>query len=166
MNKYLKNPIFYMIVVPIAAGLWLLYAWAIAYPASVQKWQDSKAEFDEAQNMIKQILTLEPQRLAYKQEKTGTTEFDYTNVMDQFTKEFSIAPDNYTLNVRGVTKREGKNIKGADLSIKTIDIEKLCKFLSAVLARWPELDCDTFRLDKLEVGKNSWKVTLHFTYSY
>lgn len=166
MNKYLKNPIFYMIVVPIAAGLWMLYGWAIAYPASVQKWQDSKAQYDEAQNMIKQILTLEPQRLTFKQEKTGNTEFDYTNVVDQFTKDFNIAEDNYTLNVRGVTKREGKSIKGADLSIKMIDIESLCKFLSAILARWPELDCETFRLDKLDAGKNVWKVTLHFSYTY
>jgi hypothetical protein len=155
-----------MIVVPIAAGLWMLYGWAIAYPASVQKWQDSKAQYDEAQNMIKQILTLEPQRLTFKQEKTGNTEFDYTNVVDQFTKDFNIAEDNYTLNVRGVTKREGKSIKGADLSIKMIDIESLCKFLSAILARWPELDCETFRLDKLDAGKNVWKVTLHFSYTY
>ena len=116
--------------------------------------------------MIEQILKAEPQRLTFKQEKTGNTEFDYTNVIDEFAKEFKIAPDNYTLNVRGITKREGKNIKGADLSIKTIDIENLCKFLSAILARWPELDCETFRLDKLEVGKNAWKVTLHFTYTY
>jgi hypothetical protein len=165
MNQYLKNPLFYMIVVPIFAGLWMLYSWAIAYPASMQKWEQSKTEYEEAQKMIKQILELEPQRLN-KPEKTQSTDFDYTNVIDQFTKEFNIAPDNYTLNVRGITKKEGKNIKGADLSIKTIDIENLCKFLSAILARWPELDCETFRLDKLEVGKNSWKVTLHFTYSY
>jgi hypothetical protein len=166
MNQYLKNPMFYMIAVPVAAGLWMLYGWAIAYPASVQKWQDSKAQFDEAQNMLKQILTLEPQRLSSTQGKAESTEFDYTNVIDQFTKEFNIAPDNYALNVRGVTKREGKSVKGADLTIKTIDIENLCKFLSAVLARWPELDCDTFRLDKLDAGKNAWKVSMHFSYTY
>jgi hypothetical protein len=166
MNKYLKNPLFYIIVVPILAGLWMLYSWAFAYPASVQRWEDSKTEYKEAQNMIEQILKIEPQRLTFKQEKAQSTDFDYTNVMDQFTKEFNIAPDNYTLNVRGITKKAGKSVKGADLSIKTIDIENLCKFLSAVLTRWPELDCETFRLDKLEAGKNAWKVTLHFTYSY
>jgi hypothetical protein len=166
MKQYLKTPMFYMVVVPAAAGLWMLYSWMIAYPASVTRYQDSKTQYDEAQNMIKQILTLEPQRLNFKQDKNGTAAFDYTNVIDQFTKDFNIAPDNYTLNVRGITKREGKSVKGADLSIKAIDIEKLCKFLSAVLARWPELECDTFRLDKLDAGKNAWKVTLHFTYSF
>jgi hypothetical protein len=165
MNKYLKNPMFYMIAVPVVAGLWMLYGWAIAYPSSVQKWKDSRTEYEEATKMIEQILKLEPQRLT-KQDKTENTAFDYTNVIDQFTKEYNIAPDNYNLNVRGITKREGKSIKGADLSIKAIDIENLCKFLSAVLARWPELDCDTFRLDKLEAGKNAWKVSMHFTYSY
>jgi hypothetical protein len=166
MNQVLKNPTFYMIAAPTIAGLWLLYSWAFAYPASLQKWQDSKAEYQEAQAMIKQIVELEPQRLTFKQEKSQGGEFDYTNVIDQFTKDFNIAEGNYTLNVRGVTKKAGKSVKGADFSIKAIDIENLCKFLSAVLARWPELECETLRLDKLEVGKNSWKVTLRFTYIY
>ena len=127
MKQYLKKPMFYIIVVPAAAGLWMLYSWMIAYPASVTKYQNSKTQYDEAQNLIKQILTLEPQRLNFKQDKNETAAFDYTNVIDQFTKDFNIAPDNYTLNVRGITKREGKSVKGADLSIKAIDIEKLCK---------------------------------------
>ena len=166
MKQVMKNPVFYMIAVPIVAGLWMLYSWTLAYPASVRRWEDARTEYKEAESQIKQILELEPQRLTFKQEKTEDTEFDYTNVIDQFTKVYGIAPDNYTLNVRGMTKRAGKNIKSADLSIKTIDIENLCKFLSAILTRWPELDCESFRLDKLDVGKNAWKVTLRFTYTY
>jgi hypothetical protein len=167
MKEYLRNPLFYMIAVPCLAGLWMLYAWALAYPSSVRNWDNSKAEYEEAKKMIEQILKIEPQRLTFKQEKTQTTEFDYTNVIDQFTKQFGISPDNYTLNVRGATKRAGKVVKSADLSVKTIDIENFCKFLSAVLARWPELNCETLRLDRQPTGKNSWKVVnAHFTYSY
>lgn len=166
MKQLMKNPTFYMIAIPVAAGLWMMYGWIFAYPASVQKWQEAQTDYKEAQNQIKQILELEPQRLSFKQEKNQGDEFDYTNVIDQFTKEYNIAPDNYTLNVRGITKKAGKSVKGADLSLKTIDIENLCKFLSAILTRWPELECETLRLDKLDVGKNSWKVTLRFAYNY
>ncbi len=166
MKDYLKNPVFYMTVVPILAGLWMLYGWAFAYPASVQNWKDSKAEYEETQKILEQILKMEPQRLTFQREKSQNTDFDYTNVIDQFTKQFGVAPDNYTLNVRGATKKAGKTVKSADLSIKTIDIENLCKFLSGVLARWPELECEMLRLDKLTVGKNAWKVTLRLTYYY
>jgi hypothetical protein len=167
MKEHLKNPLFYMVAVPCLAGLWMVYAWALAYPSSVQKWTGSKIEYEEAQKILEQILRMEPQRLTFKQEKSQTTDFDYTNVIDQFTKQFGIAPDNYTLNVRGATKKAGKTVKSADLAIKTIDIENFCKFLSAVLARWPELECETLRLDRQPTGKNAWKVVnVHFTYYY
>jgi len=167
MKEHLRNPLFYMIAVPALTGLWMLYAWALAYPSSVQKWTDSKTEYEEAQKTLEQILRIEPQRLTFKQEKSQTTNFDYTNVIDQFTEQFGIASDNYTLNVRDATKKAGKTVKSADMSIKTIDIENFCKFLSAVLTRWPELECETLRLDRLPTGKNAWKVVnVHFTYYY
>jgi hypothetical protein len=167
MKEHLKNPLFYMVAVPCLAGLWMLYTWMFAYPSSVKTWDDSWAECKESQEMLEQILRMEPQRLTFKQEKTQVTDFDYTNVIDQFTKQFGIAPDNYTLNVRGATKKAGKTVKSADLAIKTIDIENFCKFLSAVLARWPELECETLRLDRLPTGKDAWKVVnVHFTYYY
>jgi hypothetical protein len=145
----------------------MVYAWAFAYPSSVQKWNDGKTEYEDTQKMLEQILRMEPQRLTFKQEKSQTTDFDYTNVIDQFTRQFGIASDNYTLNERGKTKKAGKIVKSADLAIKTIDIENFCKFLSAVLTRWPELECETLRLDRLPTGKDAWKVVnVHFTYYY
>ena len=167
MKDYLRNPMFYMVAMPVLAGAWMLYAWLLAYPSSVQKWTASKTEYEDTQKVLEQILRMEPQRLTFKQEKSQATDFDYTNVIDQFTKQFGIAPDNYTLNVRGATKKAGKTVKSADLAIKTIDIENFCKFLSAVLARWPELECETLRLDRLPTAKNAWKVVnVHFTYYY
>jgi hypothetical protein len=165
-KEYLRNPMFYVLAVPVLAGLWMLYVRGFAYPSSVRNWGVSQSEYEEAQKAIEQILKIEPQRLAFQQEKSKNTEFDYTNIVDQFTRQFGIAPGDYTLNVRGATKKAGKTVKSADLSIKTIDIETLCKFLSAVLARWPELECEMLRLDKLASGKNAWKITLRLTYYY
>ncbi|MEN6308778.1 MAG: hypothetical protein ABFD91_13610 [Anaerohalosphaeraceae bacterium] len=162
----MKNPMVYTVVVPLLAGLWLLYTWAVAYPTSIENMDQGKKDYEEAQKMLDQILTLEPQRLSYQQEKGKTSEFDYTNVIDQFTKQFAIAPGDYTLTVRGATKKAGQTIKGADLSIKTIDIEKLCKFISALLIRWPELECERLAVEKLPAGKNNWKITLRLTYKY
>lgn len=166
MKDYMKNPMVYTVAVPLLAGLWLLYTWTAAYPGSIELLTQGKADYDEAQKLLGQILALEPQRLSYQQEKGKTSEFDYTNVIDQFTKQFAIAPGDYTLSVRGATRKAGQTIKGADLSIKTIDIEKLSKFISALLIRWPELECERLAVEKLPAGKNNWKVTLRLTYKY
>ncbi|MBM4104063.1 MAG: hypothetical protein FJ263_08435 [Planctomycetes bacterium] len=167
IKDYLRSPLFYMVAVPVLAGAWMIYAWTLAYPSSVQKWNASKTEYDETQKTLEQILRIEPQRLTFQQEKSQATGFDYAIVIDQFTKQFGIASDNYTFNVRDTTKKAGKTVKSADLAIKTIDIENFCKFLSAILTRWPELECETLRLDRLPTGKNAWKVVnVHFIYYY
>lgn len=165
-KAYLRNPMVYTIGVPAIAAMWMLYVWLGAYPSSLDRYNTAYADYQESQKHLEQIINLEPQRLLYQQEKGKASEFDYTNVIGDFAKQFGIAPGDYTLVVRGATKRAGQTIKSADMSIKTIDIENLCKFVSAVLQRWPELECERLAIDKLSVGKNSWKVSLRFTYKY
>jgi hypothetical protein len=166
MKEYLKNPVVYTIAVPAVAALWMLYVWLVAYPSSLSRYNAAYADFQDSQKSLEQILNLEPQRLLYQQEKGKISDFDYTNVIGDFARQFSIAPGDYTLVVRGATKRAGQTIKSADMSIKIIDIENLCKFVSAVLQRWPELECERLSIDKTGAGKNSWKVSLRFMYKY
>lgn len=166
MKERLKDPVTYTIAIPAIAGLWMLYAWFFAYPSSLSRYDAAYQDYQESQKHLEHILTLEPQRLSYKQEKGKTSDFDYTNVIGDFAKQFGVAPDNYTLVVRGATKRAGRTVKNADMSIKTIDIEKLSKFVSAILLRWPELECERLSIDKAGTGKNNWKVSLRFTYTY
>lgn len=166
MKDRLKDPMTYTIAVPIIAGLWMLYAWLMAYPAAQTRYAESYQEYQEGQKLIEQILALEPQRLSYKQEKGKTSEFDYTNVISDFARQHGIAPDDYTLVVRGATKRAGRTVKSADMSIKQIDIEDLSKFISVLLQRWTDLECERLSIDNAGTGKNNWKVTLRFTYTY
>jgi|FrelakmetLWP11LW_1041352.scaffolds.fasta_scaffold24822_3 hypothetical protein len=166
MKEQLKNPMVYTLGIPALAALWMLYVWLAAYPSSLNRYDAAYKEFQEGQKQLEQILTLEPQRLLYQQDKGKVSEFDYTNVIGDFAKQFGIAPGDYTLVVRGATKRAGQTVKSADMSIKTIDFENLSKFVSAVLQRWPELECERLSIDKAAVGKNSWKVSLRFMYKY
>jgi hypothetical protein len=166
IKEQLKNPMVYTVAVPAIAALWMFYAWFVAYPSSQARYKASYTDFQESQKSLEQIINLEPQRLQYQHEKGKTSDFDYTNVIGDFAKQFGIAPSDYTLVVRGATKRAGQTIKSADMSIKTIDMENLCKFVSAVLQRWPELECERLSIDKSSAGKNSWKVSLRFTYKY
>ena len=162
----LKRADTYFWLFPIAAGVWAVLAAFVFFPATVQAWQDKQQEYDEAEKWIGQILDIEPQRLQYKEKKGQSSEFDYTSEVDGFSKLFGISPNNYTLTTRGEIKRGGKRSKSADLIIKSADIQTTAKFISALLIRWPDLQCEQLTLEKLPSGKDVWKVKLRFTYYY
>ena len=167
MKKYLNNPFFYYIAVPAAACIWAAAAGLVFYPRASTSWQDSQAEYEAAQELMAQIIAVEPQRLAFKQEKgTAVVDFGFTQVINEFASLFSIRTSDFTINTRGPTRRAGKLAQSAVLSIKTIDIERMAKFLSTLLIRWPDLQCEILSLDKLPQGKNNWKVDMTLTYYY
>ena len=105
--------------------------------------------------------------MAYKvDEKAKPEEFDFTKTINDFARIFSISDSNYNLADRGQGKRAGRQTQSATIAIKTIDIEKLAQFLSAMLLRWPELKCESLGVEKIKNSKNSWKVDLKLTYYY
>ena len=168
MKKYLENPLFYYILVPVIAGIWAIAAAVIFYPRAVVALQESKEEYTATQELLAQIVAIEPQRLAYQKEKGsgGSGDFDFTRVINEFATLFSIPSADFTLNTRGETRRAGKRAQSAVLAIKTIDIEKRTKFLSGRLVRWPELQCETLNLEKIAPGKNNWKAEMTLTYYF
>ncbi len=167
IKKHIKNPLFYYIAVPAVMGLWAFAAGVIFYPKAVSNWKDSREEYKTAQDLMAQIVAIEPQRLAYKAEKgTQVGVFDFTQVINEFATTFSIPSSNFTLNTRGETKRSGKRARSAQFSVKSIDIERLTKFLSTMLIRWPDLQCEIMSIEKLPQGKNNWKVDMTLTYYY
>lgn len=167
MKEYIKNPLFYYVAVPSLLGIWAIAAGVIVYPRAATTLQQEKEDYTAAQELLAQILAIEPQRLAHQQEKgTVSGDFDFTRMVNDFASLFAIPPANFTLNTRGETRRAGKRARSATLSVRTIDIEKTAKFLSAMLIRWPELQCESLTLEKLPQGKNSWRVDMTLTYYY
>ncbi len=167
MKDYLKNPLFYYITAAAVTGLWAIAAGTMLYPRSQTHWQQEKDDYVEAQTFLQQILTLEPKRLAHQEEEgTVTGDFDFTPVVNEFASLFSIPPANFTLNTRGETRQAGKRARSATLRIQTIDIENDANFLSAMLIRWPDLQCNSLSLEKLPQGKNNWRVDMRLTYYY
>lgn len=167
IKKYIKNPLFYYIAIPAVMALWAFLAGIIFYPKAVTNWKDSEEEFKAAQELMKQIIAIEPQRLAYKAEKgTEVGVFDFTQVINEFATTFSIPTSDFTLNTRGETRRSGKRARSAVLSIKSVDIEKTSKFLSTMLIRWPDLQCEVMGIEKQAPGKDNWKVDMTLTYYY
>ena len=162
-----KNPTVYYIAVPVIAGLWAILAGFVSYPASIEAWEQSRSDFESVEKQIKQLIALQPKRLDYKvDQKAKPEEFDFTKTINDFARVFSISDSNYNLTVRGQTKRAGRETRSATIVIKTIDIEKLAQFLSAMLLRWPELKCEVLSVEKVKKTKNNWKVNMSMTYYY
>ena len=166
MKDYLKNPLFYYAAVPAVAAVWALAAGLVFYPRALAGWEEKQSEYETAQDFLAQLVEIEPQRLAHKQEAGISGDFDFTQVVNEFATLFSIPPANYTLNTRGETRRAGKRARSATLDIREIDVEKLSMFLSTLLMRWPDLQCEILNLDKLPHGKNAWRVGMTLTYYY
>ena len=102
----------------------------------------------------------------YRNQKDKSGQFDYTTAIDQFAKLCGIAPSTYTLSGGREIKRSGRKSKSADMTINNTDVQTLAKFLSTILIRWPELQCDLLKLTKLKTGPDNWKVAIKFTYYY
>lgn len=164
--QWWKQPNTYFVLVPILAGIWAFTAGAVLYPRSVQNWQGQQETYRDAEKELERLLQLEPGRLAYEAEAGGSADFDYTDQVDKFAKLFRISDKDYTLSTRSIVRRSDRRSRSADLNIKTIDIETLAKFISAMQIRWSDLQVDQITLEKLDTAKDAWKVTLRLNYFY
>ena len=77
-----------------------------------------------------------------------------------------IASSNYSLRGHPITKSGGKLRKSADVTIEKVNIETLSRFISQILLRWPDLQCDRLSIDTDPGGKDMWKATIKFVYTY
>ena len=167
MKIEIKNPNVYYILIPALATVWAVMAGLMFYPKSVKAWEDGKAEYEKAETLMDQLATLQPGRLAYKVNPDDKSQdFDFTKTINDFAQALSISPSNYNLTVRSEANRGGRKMRSATVSMKSIDVEKLTQFLSALLLRWPDLKCDTLNFSKIKNAKNSWQADITLTYYY
>lgn len=166
MKQYLKNPNLYYIAVPVIVIAWALFAWLISLPSAEAKWEKQKTQYEKVQIEAAKILALAPGRLGYKQHADTATEFDYTTAIAHYAKICSIPSSAYSHNASPEIKRKGQITKSASVSIKTIGIKNFARFLSMIMLRWPDLQCDNLTLKKLKGNPDNWKATIKFTYFY
>ena len=166
MKDYYKNPNFYYILIPVAMMVWALLARTVLLPEAEAQWQKQVQENKDARLLITKILALDPDRINYAQQKDKVVEFDYSAAVEQFAKTCRIATSNYKLTARPIVKRGDKKTQIGDLIIKSVDIETFAKFLSSMLIRWPNLQCNQLNFTKLKNAKDLWQVKIKFTYNH
>ncbi|MFA5251746.1 MAG: hypothetical protein WC454_04075 [Phycisphaerae bacterium] len=166
MKDFYKNPALYYILAPVAAALWPLLIWGVSLPASKHSWEVEKSRYDQGQNIITEILALDPDRLKFADANSASAEFDYANAIDKTAGLCGIPSTNYTLSSGVMLTTAGQKSQSAKVALKAVDITKSAKFLSSLQLRWANLQCSQVKLTKKKGLPDTWDVDLDFKYYY
>ena len=150
------------------AALWQLFIRGVYLPNAERSWEDEKNQYNKAQKTIAEILTLDPDRLAFADSKRDTAEFDYANAVERTASSCKIPSTNYNISSRPVRTRtsDGQKSQSCQVVLKQVDITRFAKFLSTIQLRWANLQCERVTLTKQKDLPDIWKVDLGFKYYY
>ena len=166
MKDIYKNPILYYILVPTVVALWPLFIRGVYLPDAERSWETEKAQYEKAQKIMAEILTLDPDRLQFADSRTAAAEFDYAIAVERIANLCKIPSTNYKLSSGIITTSGGQKSQSAQLVLKQVDITRFAKFLSTIQLRWANLQCERVTLTKQKGLPDTWKVDLGFKYYY
>jgi hypothetical protein len=166
MKQFFKNPVLYYILVPVLVALWPLLIWGVYLPAAEHKWQVEKSQYSEGQNIMTEILALDPDRLQLADSNTASVDFDYASAIERTADFCKIPPTDYRLSSGIIITSAGQKSQSAKVGLKQVDITKFAKFLSTLQLRWASLQCSQVKLTKKKGLPDVWDVDLDFKYYY
>jgi hypothetical protein len=168
MKDIYKNPILYYIVVPVIAGLWPLLVWAIYLPAAQKDVEEQIAQYNKAEPIMMEILTLEPDRLEFADANDTAADFTYGEAIDRVASLCRIPPSKYNLSSAMIITTNDKKSQSASVDLKQVDIRKFARFLSMMQLRWANLQCEQLKLTKKQnlPDNDMWDVDIKFKYYY
>jgi hypothetical protein len=166
MKDFYKNPALYYILAPVLVALWPLLIWGVYLPSAERSWEVEKTQYNQGQNIITEILALDPDRLKFADANTVAAEFDYASAINKTAGACGIPPSGYTLNSGIIITSAGQKTQSAKVDLKQIDITKFAKFLSALQLHWASLQCTQVKLTKKKGLPDVWDIALDFKYYY
>ncbi len=166
MKEIYKNPTLYYILAPAVVALWPLLIWGVYLPSARRNWQVESSQYDKAQNVIKEILAIDPDRLNFADSQNTVAEFDYASAIEKTAASCGIPPTDYKLNSGIIITSSGQKSQSAKVGLKQVDITKFAKFLSTLQLRWANLQCVQVKLTKKKGLPDSWDIDLEFKYYY
>jgi hypothetical protein len=168
MRDIYKNPLLYYIAVPVIVGLWPLLAWAIYLPNAHKDVEEQMDQYKQAEPIMMEILTLEPDRLEFSDANDTAAEFTYGEAIDRIASICRIPPSKYNLSSAMVMTSKGQKSQSASIDLKEIDIRKFARFFSMMQLRWPNLQCERLKLSKKQnlPDNDMWDVDMELKYYY
>jgi len=161
MQELYKNPLLYYILIPLMALAWPGFMWFAYMPSITQERETWKGYVEDTNDLILEILTLDPDRLNYADEKGASVEFEYEMAVDKVARSLRMG-NQYELR----PSAKSGNRQNAEVSLKNIGIIQCSQFLSTLQMRWNGLECTRLGLTNKKTIKDRWDVTMSFVYYY
>lgn len=156
----------YYVLVPIIVGLWPLLVWTVYLPRAEANWNSEQTQYAQAQEVIEEILSIDPDRLEFAAAGDKETEFEYARDVDRVARMCNIRPVNCSVNASPPRISSGQKSQTALVGLEDVDVASFAKFLSTMQLRWANLQCTRVDLTKKKGQKNMWDADLDFKYYY
>ena len=147
-------------------GLWPLLVWAVYLPAAQENLKNEFKLCKDANDIMLQILTLDPQRLELVDPNDSNAEFSYYNEVNRFATLCGIPPSKCENHTQKVTNSGGQRNQTANVKFTDIDITTFTKFMSMIQARWPKLQCNMLKLTQKKGMPDVWTIDIEFRYFF
>ncbi len=164
MQELYKNPMVYYILIPCLVLAWPAFM-MLKYMPSIHNERDTWMGYvEDANDLIIEILTLDPERLNYAGKQGEAVEFEYNKALYDVANSLRIAND-YTFRPGATTSGIQKKKMG-DVTLDNINITQCSLFLSTLQMRWNGLECTKLGLTNKKTMKDRWDATMSFVYYY
>lgn len=138
----------------------------IYLPAAGRNWETDKSQYNQGQDIIKEILAIDPDRLKFADANSTSVEFDYASAIDKTAGSCGISSSGYTINSGIMVTSAGQKSQSAKVSLRGVDVATFARFLSTLQIRWASLQCSQVKLTKKKGLPDSWDIDLDFKYYY
>jgi hypothetical protein len=164
IKQFIKNPLFYYVLVPAMVALWPVILWGIYLPAVRIGLNEDISQYEKAMQIFEDLRNLDPDRLNESKEKNAKVDFDYATAVQQTAAFCSIASPRFSSGT--IVTSQGQKSQSAAVSLKDVDVTKAMRFLSTIQLRWSSLQCTQVTLKKKKGLPDSWDVDFAFKYFY
>lgn len=161
MRDLHTNPILYYILIPLLAGLWPALVGFKFLPEMVDHRDTWKENVMDANDLIIELLSLDPDRLSYTGGKKEPIEFEYEHATDRVARGLGLVNQ-----MQVIPGPRSDNRQTAEVSIDDVSIIQCAQFLSTLQMRWDGLQCSRVILRKKADVKDRWDISMTFIYYY
>jgi hypothetical protein len=154
------------ILLPFVIAIWPLWLAFAALPSAQQGWQDDVRKCDISREIIRNIITIDPDRLQNVDVTGKLVKFEYPVAVNKLATICGISPADYKINVlTDVKPSSGQASQNAIVSVNKVSIRTAAEFISVgEQTYYPNLKCVQLSLKKIRDQKDIWEMDMTFTH--
>lgn len=163
-KDFYKKAVFYYVLAPVLLAVWPCLVAFVYLPNSQKAFINEQKIYTDANTVMMDILTYDPDRTKSTAAKNPQKGFDYFTALSDAARLCNISTPTYNSQPKRLS--EGKEIQDSTITLQSVPIETFANFLFLLQKRWANLECENIILDKQKGFPNVWKVTVKLRYHF